>query len=202
MLPELRENLIGQWQGSTRLINLLGAFEEAANDELESPLDYLEIARGLETAKGVWLDAIGTRLGIERPYTSETGRSDRIGFDSAGEPFDSAPFRGDAVNDSLFPLPDTIFRRILCARAITLFAAGTFGDFEAAARKIDPQAAVIDNYDMTLRVISAVPWQLELADQEGALPRPAGVAVTYADRSRLGYDSAGLPLDQGVFEVS
>ena len=201
MLPDMPELLIGQWQAGTRIRSVVEAFSDAVNAELEEPLEYLDIARSLESAVGPWLDAIASRLGVERPYTSEVGRSDRVGFDTAGQPLDTAPFRGDAVNDSLFPVPDAVFRRILCARAVTLFSQGTYGEFVTAVRKIDPEASVIDNYDMTMKVISAVAWQLELADPLGALPRPAGVKVTYADRSRLGYDSAGLPFDQGVFEV-
>ena len=53
--------------------------------------------------------------------------------------------------------------------------------------------------DMTVRVVTDHQELLEMADEQGALPRTAGVQVVYVDRERFGYDDAGQPFDEGSF---
>ena len=147
----------------------------------------------------MWLDYLGTRLGIERPATTDPAQDDRFGFDMAGSPFDQAPFRGDVANDAVYPLPDALYRRLVKARAIMVLGDGTIYTFSRAVREIDESAAVQDQRNMTVRVVTSRRRLLELADTIGALPRTAGVLIIYADRGRFGFDQAGVPFDQGAF---
>ena len=67
----------------------------------------LKKQRRIETAEGVWLDAIGLRLGVARPSTTEGATDPRFGFDDAGEPFDIAPFtQGTPCQPPVSPLGD------------------------------------------------------------------------------------------------
>ena len=76
---------------------------------------------------------------------------------------------------------------------------GTIYTFSRAVREIDESAAVQDQRNMTVRVVTSRRRLLELADSIGALPRTAGVLIIYADRGRFGFDMAGVPFDQGAF---
>ena len=104
----------------------------------------------------------------------------RWGFDLAGAGFDQYPFRGDAANDAVYPLPDAIYRRFVKARGLTVLSDGTFATYVKAVRFIDPNATVVDNRDMTVTVTTALQSLMELADASGVLPRTAGVMVIYA----------------------
>lgn len=133
----------------------------------------------LDDAEGVWLDLIGLRLGLERPSTSDPTLDRRFGFDAAGEPFDTFPYRGSVANDAFYPLADELYRSLLRARGITVLSDGTTASFTRAVWFIDADAIVVDNRDMTVTVTTSRVDFLTLADRIGALPRPLGVAVTY-----------------------
>ena len=191
--------LIGQWRNADNLKKLVDIGLAAHDRYIGDSLEFLEKQHRIETAEGVYLDYIGERLGVRREYTTEGGDDPRFGYDDAGFGFDQAPFRGDAVNDATFPLPDIVFRRLLRARAILLLGDGTFDAFERACLAIDPNCVVTDGYDMTLRVVTNVRWQFEVAERMGALPRNGGVLVEYTDFQRFGFDDAGVPFDAGPF---
>ena len=165
-------------------------------------LDRIKLMRSIDGAEGVWLDWLAARLGLTRPATSDPSADPRFGFDDAGDPFDNQPFRGDAVNDSFYPLPDSLFRRLLRARAILILGDGTTATFGRAVRAIDDGAQVTDNRDMTVRIVTTQEELFELADSAGALPRTAGVLIIYADPERFGFDAAGQPFDNAPFRAS
>ena len=188
---------VGQWRSSPRLRGVVSGALDILREEIEKPLAVLERMRRLATAEGVWLDYIGARLGLPRPSTTQGATDPRFGFDSAGVGFDQAPFAGADVNAARAPLGDTAYRGLLQARARTVLADGTETAFRQAVEEIDPTATVLDRRDMTARVVTETPWLLQLADDLGALPRPAGVEVEYGGRDRFGFDRAGQPFDQG-----
>lgn len=191
--------LIGQWRNSENLKAAIQIYLDVIRTEIHEPRQRMRAMRLIDSAEGVWLDYLGVRLGIRRPYTSEIGDDPRWGFDAAGVGFDLAPFRGAAINDAVFALPDVAYKRFVKARAITVLSDGSFGAFEAAAAEIDANASVSDRLNMTLWVVTDNRWQFELADQIRALPRTAGVRIIYRDRERWGFDEAGRPFDAGVF---
>ena len=191
--------LIGQYRAAEVLRGAVQTFIDALRIHIDEPLARLELMRQIDEAEGVWLDYIGRRVGLRRPYSTRVATDPRFGFDEAGTGFGQAPFAGDAVNDATGPIGDPMFRRFIRARAILLHGDGTLATFERAAQAIDPGARVADQFDMRVRVSTAIRWQFELADSAGALPRNAGVGIIYAERGRFGFDEAGVGFDLGPF---
>ena len=177
MASDLVELLLPQWQSSPRLRGIVADVLMPLRDEVLTALDRLDLMRSVDDAEGVWLDALGLRLGIRRPYTSNPLVDRRFGFGTAGEPFDQVPFRGDAANDAVYPLPDTSYRRLVKARARLVLGDGTLATFTRAVREIDPDATVEDLRTMRVRVTTADGALLMIADTARALPRSAGVAL-------------------------
>lgn len=189
---------IEQWQFAPRIQAILAIILEIGQEILDE-LQVLQSMRVIETAEGVHLDYIGRRLGLRRPATRDRAQDPRFGFDDAGQAFDTVPFAGVAENDSVFPLPDATYRRLLKARAITIQSDGSFSAFVQSVHAIDSGASVTDLRDMTLRIVTDKQTDLELADDRGALARNAGIGIIYASRDRFGYDEAGVGFDQGPF---
>ena len=191
--------VVGQWRDSPRLLSAIQAPLEAITADVLPALDRVALMHEVEEAEGIWLDYLGRRVGLSRPATTDPSQDDRFGFDRAGVGFDQGPFRGDGANDAIYPLVDTLFRRLVKSRAILVLGDGTFATFVRAARQIDPGARVRDLRNMTIRVVTGMRALFELADAAGALPRSAAVRVIYADTGRFGFDRTGVGFDQGPF---
>ena len=190
--------LVGQWAHSPHVVAIVDAYVQQAQ-QIRDSVDGLAIGRTLDRAKGVWLDWIGDRAGLRRPYTTSPAFDPRWGFDDAGKGFDQVPFRGDTSNDATFPLPDATYLRLLKARMVTIRSDGTFRSLERALLFVDPGASVQDSRNMSVRVVTSQRSLIALADRVGAIPRPAGVDLVFADRGRFGFDEAGVGYDQGAF---
>ena len=197
--PILNQVLLGQWQAAPRLSGTVTEVLQPILDDAVGAAARIQLMLDIDHAEGVWLDALGRKLGLDRPATSDPSMDERFGFDMAGNPFDTQPFRGDPVNDAVYPLPDIIYRRFVKARAVLVLGDGTIFTYREAIRHIDPTAAVFDQRDMSIRVVTSRRTFLILADSIGALPRTAGIMIRYADRGRFGFDMAGVPWDQGPF---
>lgn len=195
---DLRALSLGQWQGSPRLMGIIDLIQ-AFHDGSGAALDAIEAMQHIDRAEGVWLDWLGERVGIGRPAVSDPSQDTRLGFDEAGIGFDQAPFSRVGQNDDLYPMNDGLYRRMIKARGRTVLGDGTLYVFEQAVREIDPSATVTDNRDMTVDVVTADAEMLQLGDDLGALPRAAGVRVSYLSRDVFGFDQAGRGFDQGVF---
>lgn len=191
--------IIGQWANSPRLRALVQILRDILIEDAILALEEIQLMRQIETAKGVHLDAIGRRLGVNRPISSNRILDPRFGFDRAGSPFDFVPFAGQTENDALFPMPDENYKRFLQARVVTLLSDGTSSDFIRAVKILDQGASVTDQRKMQFRITTDLKDMLEQADRVGALPRNAGVEIVYADRDRFGFDEAGVAYDQGAF---
>ena len=193
--------LIGQWRASPTITGLIRIFEGYAREEVEKPLETLALYRTIDGAEGVWLDRLGHRLGMPRPYTTEAGVDPRLAFEgvTGATGFDQAPFAGNVENEQTFPLGDALYRRFLKARAIVLLADGSFFLLCKAVWLVDPGATLRDNLDMSVRVNTDKRWVIELADSSRALPRAAGVMLDIREREIFGFDDSGVSFDQGAF---
>ena len=193
--------LIGQWRNSPRLQAVINIGIESFRDRVEAPRQRLQAMGRIDEAEGVWLDNLGRRYGLMRPWTSEgnIGDDPRFGFDSAGVGFDQAPFRGEAENDAVFPLPDVLYREFIKARIVLDLSDGSIVDFGKAVNLIDPNAGFRDNHNMTVTVFTHLRWVFELAQAAEAIPLTAGVRMIIQDRGRFGFDDAGVGFDQGPF---
>ena len=195
--------LIGQWRNSDRLRGAVQIFLDLVEEELESALDALARMRSLDTAEGYWLDAIGARLGIRRPLLTSRevpDIGDRWGYDSIGEPYGHAPFKGSEEHATTAPAGDDIYRRLIRARAITITGSPTIGTLRAALRELDSGATAEDRTDMTVDVRSDPAWPVRVAYRMGALPIPAGVRMRLGSGRNWGFDEAGDPFDRAGFE--
>ena len=196
---DLTTVLLGQWQASPRIRTIIeDVIMRNRGDALDAVAEILRML-DIDHAVGVWLDYLGKWLGLERPSTTDPTMDRRFGFNDAGAPFDQAPFRGDAENDAVYPLPDEIFRRMVKARAYLVLGDGTVQTFTRAVMELDPFAVVQDTREMNVRIVTDRQDQIEMADMIGALPRTAGVGITYVARNRFGFDDAGVGFGQGPF---
>ena len=184
MTTDLSDILLDQWLESPRLSGIVTRVLQPIIDDAVAAKERIELMQDIDEAEGIWLDILGIRAGIRRPSTIDATLDTRFGFDVAGVGFDQLPFRGAVANDAVYPLPDAVYRLFVKARAIMVVGDGTVQTFAEAVRVIDPDAAVVDNRDMTVTVTVTVTTglrpTLELADGIGALPRTAGVMVVYA----------------------
>ena len=193
------ELLASQWQNSPRLIAAVDAPIQAVQEEFIDALDALEVQRDVATATGVWLDYLGTRVGLKRPSVPDASANE-FGFEGSGTGWDRAPFHGSSTVGALQPLPDETFRRFVQARGRLVLSNGSFPDFWAACRIIDPAARIRDNRDMTVSIVTTRQSQFELADRIGALQRSAGVMIIYSQPGRFGFEDAGETWDTAPFQ--
>ena len=92
-LTDLSEALLGQWADSPRLRAVVTDVITPIRDEAVAAAETLTRMADPDTAEGVWLDRIGSRIGLPRPFTTDSTLDRRFGFDDAGRPFDQAPSR-------------------------------------------------------------------------------------------------------------
>ena len=180
MTQQLADLMLDQWRETTRLRGIVTDIIQPIQDDALAAAARLELMQDVDEAVGVWLDRIGKKVGIIRPEITDPALDPRFGFDQAGRGFDQVPFRGAMANDAVFPMPDSVFRRLVKARAITVLGDGTAQTFRQAVLQVDPGATVVDNRNMTLTVTTTQQAILEVADSIGAMPRTAGVDVIYA----------------------
>ena len=180
MATQLANILIGQWQAAPKLRSVVADVLQPILDDSTTAVDRFQLMRDIDDAEGVWLDYLGRIVGLKRPSTTDPTQDRRFGFEDAGEQFDTAPFRGSIANLAVYPLPDSVFRRFVKARAVMVLGDGTLQTFRKAVLEVDPRATVVDNRDMTVTVTTGLRSFMELADEINALPRTAGVRIIYA----------------------
>ena len=169
--------VVGQWSDSPKLRAVIDAMLDPLRTQALPAFERLRLMTLIDQAVGVFLDYLGARVGVDRPSTNDPSMDARWGFTGPmqSKGFDTVPFKGDQVNDAVYPLGDTIFRRFVKARAVLVLGDGTEQTFTKGVRYIDPAAQVRDNRDMSITVLTDRQVFLELADTAGALPRTAGV---------------------------
>ena len=151
-----RDLLIQQWR-ETRLDDVMRERLAEVQTKVVEVLRYLEDAGSVETAQGVWLDYIGERLGIPRPFIPATGIT-WFGFDDAGATFGGASLRSDLAGLTvLAPLGDACYRDLMRARVVLLnpdtHANGSKPLMEAALVAGGIIGTVHDNQDGTADVV-------------------------------------------------
>ena len=195
--------LISQWLNSQKLRSLVQNSVDRGNDIIAA-FEHAQIMKDIDEAEGVWLDYIGGRMGVRRPAVTSPADDLRFGFEGPvqSRPFGTAPFRGSSENAAIFPLNDSVFRRMLKARGITLLSRGSPTEFTTAVLLVSSSAVVTDNRDMTITIRTDDFEDLTLADELGCLPRPAGVRIIYETLTAFGFKGAGVGFDQGPFRNS
>lgn len=144
----------------------------------------------IQTAVGYGLDVWGrivviprTIVGIVQPY---------LGFkeanDAARTPWNQAPwYAGEPMTNTNYVMPDTLYRRVILAKAAANIWNGSIASLNAILRMLYPNqiAYVVDNQDMTMQYVFG--FQLGVVDQAvlslpGLLPKPVGVYATVVQK--------------------
>ena len=92
--------LISQYDQSPRFKQLAQGLLDVIQAELVKPVLDLQKQSNLDTATGIWLDYIGTRLDLQRPQVAFRPDGDRFKYSEGTKPkaeregtgFDQAPF--------------------------------------------------------------------------------------------------------------
>ena len=189
--------LITQWRNQPRMRAVTEIWLEVVQEELLDPLNKMREYMSLERAEGVWLERLGVRLGVKRPWTTRASTAPIFGFDQSGDGFDQGLMYDPDTVQPRAPIADLLYRALLYARVVTLTTPGTFPSMEAALALVDPNARVEDNNDMSFNVHTGRRADIELAARAKCLPIPAGVQMIIVDRGAFGFDQAGVGFDQG-----
>ena len=163
----------------------MNAVGKILQDEIEETDQLDDIAvqvADVETAKGVFLDGWGKRIGIDR-YIK--------------------------VKDDYVRFDDDYFRFLLLYRAVCNVSDSTCATMNRMLSQLtSTRVFVVDYGDMSLNSVviigSITELQAQILQTYGLLNRPAGVMtnflIIYPDEQIFGFEGSDLlPFDQGVF---
>ena len=174
----LKRRIVDQWTRSPQVVSLIHASLEMSEDQVVAIEDGFHDAQNLNLAEGVWLDAIGLRLGVPRPWLLTTA-TDLFSVRGPGRGYDQAPIQSaDHPIENAFPIPDLLYRRLLRARRVAIFTRGTLAEFTRSVQYIDGDATVAESGGLHVTVTSDASEEITLADDHGCLARVAGVRMT------------------------
>ena len=183
--PDVRERsslLIGQYEGAVNLRALLSGVLGLYQDQFMAPLFSLGELADLFLSYGDWLDFIGERLGLSRPYILGTSvRYFGFGSDTDRGTWDEVPLYDlEQALDDLRPLDDDRYRSLLRGRGLSLRLGTSVPDIEAVAAAVFTFGGyVVDSAGaLTLYVEDDRDDMAELAGNAGVVPRPAGIPLT------------------------
>lgn len=178
--------VISQYANSPILLALI----ESTNDAIDpTPLfdAFYQLIWNIDTAQGYGLDVWGRIVGVGRVLQVPIGGF--LGFeeDSGAETFGSGVFYAGIGLTGNFALSDTVYRRLILAKAMANITDGGTQSFNALLILLFPgygNARVVDNENMTITLTfdSALsPTDRAIISQSGVLPVPAGVSFTIVD---------------------
>ena len=183
--------MISQYDRESEFGQLIALFLEKIGDEVQTARDVQKQVRA-DTAIGVWLDAVASRVRLTRP--SDSSNYPAFGFDDAGQPFQSAPFRDSSVH-GLVGVSDGTFRPLVLARFVALISSGSASSIQTCARFLDPASWVLDHRDLSITLFTDQQERLQRAYDLGCLPVPSGVLLRFQPLSTFGFDEAGEPFN-------
>ena len=177
---------------------------QIVQDNLVDPADDLSEQSSIMTATGVWLDDIGERLKLPRPFADST-ETTWFGFDgSDGVGFDQAPFYPGV--DAQVPIADESYRSMLYARGGQLITDCSIPDLDRVLNLAFATGNYIDNGNMTIDVIlddSLADDIIKIIVESGLITKPAGVGINNILIKHLdgtfGFDGNGVGFDQAPF---
>ncbi len=200
----MTERLVRQYQKSTRLKGLIDGINQLIQDQIIDPVNQIADNLNVLTAQEIWLDRIGERLKLGRPFVNDTSIQ-RFGFDDAGAGFDQEPFNSINLGGET-GVSDDIYRALLIARGMQLITDGSITSVDEVLQIAFGSGHYIDNQNLTVSVRFDRVFDLNgitILLNTGLLTKPAGVRIlrvfsTYADGA-FGFDDAGVGFDQTPF---
>lgn len=195
--------LEGKPRGSVIINKVVDGINQLIQDKLVDGADDLAIQSSVRTATGVWLDHIGNRVKLPRPYVF-ADNGNWFGFDGNGVGFDQLPFT-PGTEDGV-PISDDAYRKLIILRGGQLLTDCSIPSMNAILEGAFESGHYIDNGDMTLDVILDTSLSQEIiiyTVEAGLITKPAGVRINeiYIQdvNGSFGFDGNGVGFDQGPF---
>lgn len=196
--------LIQQYKNSPNLKGLVDAINCLINDELFLPALELSTQASLLTAEGVFLDRIGEKFGILRPFVS-VATLEVFGYDANGLGFDQGPFTDETGNEGV-PIADDFYRSLIIARGGQLLTDGSVPSMNNILTAAFGSGHYIDNQNMTMDVRidgDLDPDIIGIVTSSGLITKPSGVRLinlyNFHDEGGFGFDNNGTGFDQAPF---
>lgn len=119
---------------------LLKVLDEQVSDPLEAFTFYID------KAENVVLDALGSLLGVSRPFIRDDS-VETFGWSDDSTTFGQAPFADTSEASPTRPMSDISYRRLLKARGIAVIGRGTLPDIQRSATNLFTRTYVHENVD-------------------------------------------------------
>lgn len=199
------ELLTQYYREDPKIKALIDGINSIVQDDLIIPSSEVAEQLNVLTARGEWLDWIGERVGLPRPFVSE-GDVSSFGFDDNGVGFDQGPF-SPSSQEGAVPLADDTYRRYIIARGGQLITNGTVPDMNNILTSAFGDGHYIDNMDMTMSVRISFGFTddlISIVRNLGLVTKPAGVRLNILydedpDTGSFGFDDNGVGFDQAPF---
>lgn len=179
------QTIISQFANSPILMQLLENFDSYI-DQTVNMASFFDNIWNIDTAQGYGLDVWGRIVGVVRTLKVAT-TGDYFGFKEAtpgSEPFGVASFYAGLPLTSNFDLPDSSFRTLIFAKALSNISDGSVKSINQLLINLFPNRGncfVTDGQDMTMAYtfqFFLTPVELAIIGQSGVLPKPVGVLST------------------------
>jgi Protein of unknown function (DUF2612) len=179
------KTIISQFANSPILTQLIENFDSYV-DQTVNMAAFFDDMWNVDTAQGYGLDVWGRIVGVVRTL-QVAGAGDYFGFAEAlpgSEPFGVASFYAGAPLTSNFDLPDSSFRTLIFAKALSNISDGSVKSINQLLINLFPNRGncfVTDGLNMSMTyTFNFVLSQVELAiiGQSGVLPKPVGVSTS------------------------
>ena len=191
--------LPAQWGDAANLRGLVDIWLEVITEEVLNPVKSLRSMARLEEATGYWLDQVGLRLGVPRPWV-DVPNMGAFGLDDAGVGFDQGRLRQAVGLQPKTPIGDELYRRLLQARCWTLIGIGNSAYMEAAVAEVDPFASVRDNLDMSFKIVTAQALRDRIGGERGVPAAPGGRPAGRRGRRSVRPRRCGRGIRSGAHE--
>lgn len=177
------KTVISQYANSEILTQLLSNFFQYV-DQTTNMDNFYDFIWNVDTAQGIGLDIWGRIVVVSR--TLHVPDDDTFfGFEEAtdAEGFNQAPFYAGVPLTTNFNLPDSAYRTLILAKALSNISDGSIQAINQLLLNLFPgrgNCYVIDNLDMSMTYkfnFVLTPVERTIVRSSGALPKPTGVSV-------------------------
>ena len=195
--------LIQQYDTDNNFRQLVEQLNQMICDEITDPIDDIARQQSVLTATGIWLDRIGERFEVPRPFLFN-GTFTCFGFQGNGVGFDQGPFCTNGQEG--IPADDEFYRRIIIAKGGQLITDGTVDDMGAILSAGFGQGNYIDfdNMTMSVRIDADLREdEIQLILESALITKPAGVRLIELqiihENGAFGFEGNGQGFDQAPF---